>query len=167
MYLNGEFSDKHVVTRAIEELKARGIDPRNLDVFSMEPVLLEPGVLDRRSHMSLAAVLGAIAFGVSATVFIWYAQTSYPLITGGMPIFSFWATGVPSYELTMFGAIVTTFGYFLWESGMLRRGKAPVPAMEPGAIHLRVRCAADQFALVERCLMESRAEGVRQLKEIV
>ena len=165
MYLTGQFGDKRAAARAIEELKAHGMGAGDLDVFSTEPVMFEPGVLDRKSHMSLAAALGAATTGVSATAFIWYSQHNYPLVTGGMPIFSFWATGVPSYELTMFGAIITTFGYFLLESGMLRGVKAPVPAVEPGSIHLRVRCSAPQAVRVRQCLSDAGAQGIQQLKE--
>ena len=59
-----------------------------------------------------------------------------------MPVFSLWATGVITYEMTMLGAILGTFGWFLWESGLLRgRDKsAPVPMVEPGLFCLRVRC---------------------------
>ena len=76
--------------------------------------------------MSLAAVLGAVVLGLFGTGMIYYTQYDYPLVTGGMPIFSMWATGVPSYELTMLGAVLATFGWFLYESGLLR-GNAPAP----------------------------------------
>ena len=61
-----------------------------------------------------------------------------------MPIFSFWATGVITYEMTMLGAIVATFAWFLWESGLVARRdrSAPVPQVDPGSICLRVRCQA-------------------------
>ncbi len=38
-----------------------------------------------------------------------------------MPIFSFWGTGVITYETTMLGAVLATFGWFLWESGLIRK----------------------------------------------
>ena len=63
--------------------------------------------------MSLAAVTGAITSCLLAIGFVYFTQHNYPLITGGMPLFSFWATGVVFYEMTMFGAIVTTFFWFL------------------------------------------------------
>ena len=47
--------------------------------------------------------------GWLATAFVYWAQNNYKLVTGGMPIFSFWATGVITYEMTMLGAIITTF----------------------------------------------------------
>jgi hypothetical protein len=148
LYLIGEFRDKDAATEAILKLRADGIGAADFDLFSEEPVQLRRGVLDRPSRMSLASVLGAVAFGVSATAFIWWTQHNYQLVTGGMPLFSFWATGVITYEMTMLGAIVATFAWFLWESGLPRRRNrlAPVPQVDPGSLCLRVRCREDQLS---------------------
>jgi IMP dehydrogenase/GMP reductase len=77
-----------------------------MDVFSEEPVEFRRGILDRPSHMSLVAVLGAIATGGLATAGVYAAQHNYRLITGGMPVFSFWGTGVITYETTMLGSVL-------------------------------------------------------------
>jgi Protein of unknown function (DUF3341) len=144
--VTGEFREKEPVVHTIRQLRAAGIDPSALDLFSAEPVELARGVLDRPSRMSLAAVLAAAGTGLLATAFISYTQHDYKLVTGGMPLFSFWATGVITYELTMLGAIAATFAWFLWESGLIRRREkdAPVPRVDPGVICLRVRCRAGQ-----------------------
>ena len=144
-YLLSEFRDKDAVADAIHSLRAAGVSVADLDLFSEEPVELRRGVLDRPSHMSLAAVLGAIAFGGTATAFVRFAQRSYTVVTGGMPVFSFWGTGVITFEMTMLGAVLTTFGCFLWESGLLRKRDktAPVPVVPPECICLRVRLSGD------------------------
>src|SRR5580698_9334045 len=120
-YLLSEFRDKESVASAIHSLRAIGVSTSDLDIFSEEPIEFHRGVLDRPSHMSLVSVLGAIVLGTSATAFVWFAQNNYAVITGGMPLFSFWGTGVITYETTMLGAVLSTFGYFLWESGLLRK----------------------------------------------
>ena len=142
MYLIADFREQPKLEAAILALKAAGITADDMDVFSEEPVELRRGILDRPSRMSLVSVLGAIATGGLATVGLYAAQQSYRLVTGGMPIFSFWGTGVISYEATMLGAVLATFGWFLWESGLLRkRDKSiPVPTVLPGVMCLRVRC---------------------------
>ena len=142
MYLIAEFREKDAAAAAIRSLRAGGISPADLDLFSEEPVEFPRGVLDRNSRMSLVSVSGAILFGALATAFIWWVQHDYALVTGGMPIFSFWATGVITFEMTMLGAIVATFGWFLWESGLVRKreASAPVPEVDPGSMCLRVRC---------------------------
>jgi len=166
MYLRGDFHEVHAVSRAIKDVKNRGLSVADIDVFSTEPVLFASGVLDRPSQMSLTAVCGAVTFGVLATWLVYYSQHSYPLVTGGMPLFSFWATGVVSFELTMLGSIVTTFACFLWESGLFRRDRtAPVPEVEPGEICLRVRCGLDQLSLITDCLFHAGAARVEPLEE--
>ena len=146
MYLTAEFRDQEALERAIQSLKAGGVGVTDLDVFSEEPVEFRRGILDRPSRMSLVAVLGAILNGGLATGFLYFAQNNYRINTGGMPVFSFWGTGVITYEMTMLGAVVATFLWFLWESGLIRqRDKtAPVPVVAPGCMCLRVRCAAGQ-----------------------
>jgi len=142
VYLLADFREQPKLEAAILALKAAGITADDMDVFSEEPVELRRGILDRPSRMSLVSVLGAIATGGLATVGLYAAQQSYRLVTGGMPIFSFWGTGVISYEATMLGAVLATFGWFLWESGLLRKRdkNIPVPTVLPGVMCLRVRC---------------------------
>ncbi|HEV3199008.1 MAG TPA: quinol:electron acceptor oxidoreductase subunit ActD [Bryobacteraceae bacterium] len=164
VFLTGEFVEKEAVTDAIRQLRAGGIEPGSLDLFSTEPVELARGVLDRPSRMSLVTVSAAVAFGVLSTVFIAYTQHDYKLVTGGMPLFSFWATGVITYEMTMLGAIVATFAWFLRESGLMRRRdkNVPVPRVGPGVICLRVRCQAEQVAMALEALRRHGAVEVER-----
>jgi hypothetical protein len=142
VYLTAEFRDKTAAAEAIRILREHGASTDDLDVFSEEPVDFRRGVLDRPSRMSLASVLGALLFGLLATGFVYWAQHNYRLVTGGMPVFSLWATGVITYEMAMLGAILATFAWFLRESRLARRRdpEAPVPQVDPGAMCLRVRC---------------------------
>ena len=164
MYVTGEFRDKEAAAAAIWSLRRAGIEDTDLDIFSEKPVELPRGALERRSRMSLVSVGGAIGFGALATAFIYFTQHHYRLVTGGMPLFSFWATGVITYEMTMLGAIVATFGWFLWESGLLRRrgGRAPVPIATPGSMCLRVRCRREMAAQVGEAMRRERAIGVER-----
>jgi Protein of unknown function (DUF3341) len=164
MYLRADFIENTSTAQAIRELTAKGFSPGDLDVFSDEPVEFPRGLLDRPSHMSFAAVTGAIVSCSLTIAFVYFAQRNYPLITGGMPLFSVWATAVIFFELTMFGAIVTTFLWFLKESGLPRLARrAPVPAVEPGVICLRVRCLPEQVDDVSRYLQRAGANNVRRI----
>ena len=164
MYLKAEFREKETAARAILELKANGFGPDALDVFSNEPVEFADGVLDRSSRMSLVVVASALTCCVLTILFVRYTQYNYPLVTGGMPLFSFWSTGVVFYELTMLGAILSSFAWFLWESGLVRRRTpAPVPDVEPGVICLRVRCGEGQEDSAGRQLQQAGATGVQKL----
>jgi hypothetical protein len=164
VYLTGNFQQKEATVQALRELAAKGFGPSDLDVFSDEPLEFPRGVLDRPSRMSLGVVAGAITFCLLAIGFVSFTQYNYPLITGGMPLFSFWATGVIFYEMTMLGAILTTFIWFLAESGLLRRNrKAPVPAVEPGMICVRLRCRPDQVDAAGGYLERAGATNVRKI----
>src|SRR5581483_5281122 len=120
MYLAADFQEAETTARAIQDLKTDGFAAGDLDVFSAEPLAFPRGVLDYPSGMSLASVMGAILSLLLTTGFVYFTQYNYALITRGMPIFSFWATGVIFYELTLLGGIVITFLWFLRESGILR-----------------------------------------------
>lgn len=164
VYLIGEFPDKASASRAIGALRDHALSGADLDVFSEEPVEFRRGVLDRPSRMSRASVFGAILFGALATVFIYFTQHNYRLVTGGMPVFSFWASGVITYEMTMLGAIVATFAWFLWESGLIRKRDhdAPVPEVAPGSLCLRVRCGASAAAPLSEAMRRAGAIDVQR-----
>jgi hypothetical protein len=164
MFLAGDFLHRDAAVRALLDLKANGFTPADLAVFSDEPLEFPHGVLRRPSHMSVAAVTGAITSCLLTIGFVYFMQHNYAITTGGMPIFSFWATGVIFYELTMFGGIVTTFYWFLRESGLLRRGaRAPAPLVEPGVISLRVESPPDRADAVRHSLESAGAENVRTI----
>jgi ActD protein len=169
MYLIAEFREQSCLQKAIHALKAQGYDPADLDVFSEEPVEFPRGLLDRPSHMSLAAVLGAIALGGSATTGVFLAQHNYELVTGGMPLFSFWGTGVISYETTMLGAVLATFGWFLWESGLVKKRDrtVPIPLVPPESMCLRVLCRdLEQVRQGEHVVSQAGAVSIETLDGI-
>ncbi|MGA8593857.1 MAG: quinol:electron acceptor oxidoreductase subunit ActD [Bryobacteraceae bacterium] len=164
MYLRADFIEQTSTAQAIRELTAKGFGAGDIDVFSDEPIDFPHGLLDRPSRMSFATVTGAVVFCLLTIAFVYFTQHNYPLMTGGMPLFSFWATGVIFFELTMFGAIVTTFAWFLKESRLPRfTRRAPVPAVEPGIICLRVRCLPEQSDDVSRYLQRAGANNVTRI----
>jgi hypothetical protein len=167
-YLIGEFRETDAIVRALRSLQTAGISAGDLDLFSQQPIELPRGLLDRPSRMSGISVAGAVAFGSLATGFIYYTQHNYKLVTGGMPLFSFWATGVITYEMTMLGAILATFAWFLWESGLAgrRRTSAPVPVTDPGSMCLRVRCRAEHAVQAHEALRLAGAIHIEQRGEV-
>jgi Alternative complex III, ActD subunit len=171
MYLTGEFTEAPAMVAAIEQLKSKGFDAEAFDIFSPQPVELPPGLLDRPSRMSLGAVGGAALLCLLTIAFVHFAQHSLRVITGGMPLFSFWSTGVIFYEITMLGAIGATFVMFLWESGLLERARgnsqtpAPAPVMTSDSIYLRVQCDPDQVAGAGECLYRTGAVSVKKVEK--
>jgi len=163
MFLTAEFGDAHSVGRAIAALKAQGLAADQMEVFSTSPVEIPDGLLKRRSRMSFVAVTGAVSMCLLAILFVRYVQYDYPVVTGGMPLFSWWATGVIFYEFTMFGSITATFVMFLVESGLLKRRRAPAPTLVAGPIHLRVLCETGHTAEATERLREAGAASVTEL----
>lgn len=163
MLLAGDFFDKEAAVQAVLDLKANGFTPADLAVFSDEPIEFPHGVLPRPSHMSLAVVTGAITSFLLIVAFVYFTQYNYPIVTGGMPVFSFWPTGVVFYELTMAGAILTTFFWFLRESGLLRSRRLAAPDLELGVICLRVECRPDQAGAARHWLESAGAGNVRTI----
>lgn len=157
MYLRAEFSDVEAAAAAVQTVSGAGVDKRDVEVFSARPVEFERGILDRPSRMSLLAVVSAVVVGSGATALMYYTQLDYPLITGGMPLNSGWATGVITFELTMLGAILGTVGVFLWESGLLRKNRSPAPAIRDDVITMQVRCDQKGAERLVRLLADSGA----------
>ena len=152
-YLHAEYQRTEDLAAAIRLLQADGVSPRALELYSRRPVETVPPLLPRRSRMSLGAVFSAIAVGTAVTALMYWIQLDYPLITGGMPIVSGWATAVVTFEATMAGAVFGTLFMLLREAGLvLSRSRRPVPALPDVGAVLQVECAAGVSSL--RALLE-------------
>ena len=161
MWLTAEFLSTESAAEAVAALGAEGFSSSEIELFSDRPVELPAGMLKRRSHISLAAVLGAIINGGLATLFIFFTQRNYRLVTGGMPVISGWSTGVISYELTMAGAVAGVVLALLWEGRLLiRRKGAPPPELKEGAVYVRVECGEGVAAGAARRLEQAGAREV-------
>jgi len=166
MYLSARFDDEDLVAPAVSRLLDAGVPARAVEIFSQRPVPLPKEFDAHRSRMPLLAVLAAAVNGALATAFMFYTQRDYPIVTGGMPLRSWWATGVITYELTMAGAVAGLVLGFLWESGLLRPRRAPAPPLEGHAVVLRLECSPeDRVALAARlrqlgaCAVHALGEG--------
>jgi hypothetical protein len=164
MFVAAEFRDREGVMRALRDLKSDGCGSDHVAVFSDKAIEFPRDVLHRPSHMSFVVVMGAITLCLLTIGFVYFTQYNYPIVTGGMPTFSLWATSVIFYEITMLGAIITTFLWFIYESGLLRRGpRKPTPTIEPGLIALRVECEPNRSDGVGDLLRSAGAVNIRTL----
>lgn len=143
-YLHVELNSAEEVAAAIDALDRAGARAGSIEIYSSRPLETDPPLLPRRSRMSLGAVLAGLFSGTTATVLMFWMQNDFPLVTGGMPINSGWATAVVTFECTMAGAVLGTFGMLLWEAGLAgRRGSAPVPDLPDEGFVLQVACSGD------------------------
>jgi hypothetical protein len=165
MWLTAKYAEEGSISGGVTALLNAGFDAKAIEVFSPKPVELPPALAHRPSRASLLAVLGALVNGGLATGFIFYTQHNYPIVTGGMPVYSPWATGVITYELTMAGAVAGVVIAFLWEAGLLRRHKPPAPSLEDGSSFIRIRCLADSAAVATECLVRTGALAIERSEE--
>ena len=139
-HLHAEFRDEARAVRAIEKLASEGVAEDAMELYSRRPIEEYPSALRRRSFISLGAVISAIVVGGGATALMFFIQRDYPLVTGGMPVVSGWATGVVTFEATMAGAVFGICLMLLWESGLLGSGQGtPVPDLPDHGVVLQVR----------------------------
>ena len=155
-YLHAEYREPEEAVRAVEALRRAGVQDGALELYSNRPVEIHPPVLPRRSRMSLVAVVTAILMGTVVTALVFRIQLDFPLVTGGMPITSGWATAVVTFEATMAGSVIGILAMLVLEGGLLRRSRSqpPVPALPDDGVVLQVRCEGEP-AEVERALAET------------
>ncbi len=165
MILSAEYRDRELLEQAIGELRASGVGADDIELFSSRPVELKPGLLDRPGHMSLSSVIGGVAVGLASLSFVYWAQHDYPLVTGGMPIFSGWPVFVVIFETTMAGAVGGIMVSFLHQGRFTGDGELPAPpeAVEAEAVILRVRVPDEDGEAAESRLRGSGGVDVVRL----
>ena len=142
VHLLAEFRTHRTAADAVRDLAAAGVPTGSMELYSRQPVEAGPTLLPRKSRMSLGAVLGAIAAGTAATALMFRIQLSYPLVTGGMPIISGWATAVVTFEAAMAGAVLATALLMARDAGLGPwRARAPVPELPDEGVILQVDCS--------------------------
>jgi hypothetical protein len=162
----GLFPDPDRAQRAVDSLRAAGVEERAVVIISSEPFdEYEFGRRDYRTHMPWLAALGGLAGGTAGYGLASLTQEVYPLVTGGMPISPWWTNGIIAYELTMLGAILATLVVLLssarlpdWTQQLYDPAVADGSILV-GAVHL------DEFGRgkVQEILHSSGAEEVKEL----
>jgi Alternative complex III, ActD subunit len=96
-----------------------GVDADKIVVVTAEPFEgYDFEVEQDKTYMFPLAAIGGIIGGVLGYWLASSTQTSYPLVTGGMPVVTSWTNGIIIYELTMLGAILTTLVTLLVTAGL-------------------------------------------------
>ncbi len=104
----GLFPEPAAAERGMESLRSSGIDPHKVVVMSSEPFEEYSFATESQSYMPWMALIGGIIGASTGIWFCWYSQTSYPIVTAGMPIFTLWPVVIIAYELAMLGAIIAS-----------------------------------------------------------
>lgn len=164
----GLYPDPAAAERAMKRLRASGstlgFDARHICLAASEPLdEFDLGWKDQKTPMPWLAALGGLIGGTSGYFLVSLTQRAYPLPTGNMPIVALWPTGVVVYEMTMLGAILTTFISLLVSARLPHWSKGVYdPAVSEGKILVGVvnPSQATHDELV-KTLREAGAEEVK------
>jgi hypothetical protein len=159
------YADPEAAQRAVDGLRAAGVDERDITIISGEPIEeYEFGHRDKATWMHWIAGAGGVLGLLVATGLAWVAETAWPLRTGNMPIVAWWPNLIVMFELTMLGAILATVTTLLITTIPGRKPKLYDPEVMDGKILVGVEnprtAAVDDL---ERTLL---ASGIARLKRI-
>jgi len=149
------YADADAALRAVDGLRAAGLDDAQITVVSAEPLEHHPlGERDRATWMFwIASGGGAIGLAVA----IWLTrmtQLAWPLPTGNMPIVSWWANLIIMFELTMLGGILATVITLLVAAGLPARRALYDPEVADGRVLVGIEGpAAKSMPQIERALL--------------
>jgi len=160
----GLFLSPEAAERGMNALRAAGIAPDSIVVMSAQPFDEYSFThADRKTVMPWLATLGGLVGGTCGFLLARYTQVAYPIVTGGMPLVSPWPTAIVTYELTMFGAVMTTVITLLITARLARRRPAPYdPEISNGKILIGVMDPSDAArGDLEKRLLGAGAEQVK------
>lgn len=105
---------------ALRQLQLEGVPRSSITVMSSEPLHLERDDAPK-SRISGFAIAGGFIGAAFAVVLTVWTSRRVGLVTGGMPIVSWWAFGIIVFELAALGAILSTLGRMIIEARLVRR----------------------------------------------
>jgi Protein of unknown function (DUF3341) len=149
----GLYPTPDAAQRAVNNLRALGVDDAQITVISSEPFEEhEFAQRDKATAIGWIAVGGAIVGLLSGTWLTRMTELAWPLRTGNMPIVAWWPNLIVMFELTMLGGIIATVVTLLVTGRLVQRRPALYdPAVSDGKILVGVEQPADSAA-VERAL---------------
>jgi Protein of unknown function (DUF3341) len=125
----GLFASPDLAERGVNALRAAGIARENIVIMSSEPYDQYAFTrFEHRTIMPWLATAGGLVGGTLGFLLARYTQVAYPITVGNMPRISPWPTAIVTYELTMFGAVMTTVITLLITARLGRRRAAPYDA---------------------------------------
>ena len=144
-------------------LLREGFGREAIMVMSNEPIHQNDDSDDTEGHIGLFAVIGGVVGAASAVLLTVVTAKRMGLVTGGMPVVTPWAFGIIVFELTMLGAILSTLGRMVYESGLARRGglKHYDKSIAEGKVVVFARCSSDTLAeKAKRVLRRGESRGL-------
>jgi hypothetical protein len=161
----GLFPGPDSADRGVRALRAAGVSQEKILVMASEPH--EEYSFTQAEHKTIMpwlAVCGGLVGGTCGYLLARFTQVAYPIAVGNMPAVSPWPTAIVTYELTMFGAVITTVITLIITARLGR--KRPVPydeAVSHGKILIGVVDPSDNAReAVENSLRQAGAEEIKR-----
>jgi len=160
----GLFPGPDSADRGVRALRAAGVAQEKILVMASEP--FEEYSFTQAEHKTLMpwlAAAGGIAGGTCGYLLARLTQVAYPIAVGNMPRVSPFPTAIVTYELTMFGAVITTVITLIITARLLRKRPAPYDeAVSHGKILIGVVDPAENSReAVENSLRQAGAEQIK------
>ena len=131
----GLYPDGQSAQQAVNRLHAAGVPDREITIMSAQPMEdFEFGHRDKSTWMWWIACGGGLIGMASALGLAWLTEMSWPIDTGGLPIFAWWPNLIIAFELTMLGAIVATVMTLVVTARLGRRSDFYDPEVSDGKI---------------------------------
>jgi Protein of unknown function (DUF3341) len=160
------YPDGQSAQQAVNRLRAAGITDRNITVISSEPMEdYEFGHMDSASWIWWIACAGGLIGMATAAALAYVTEMSWPINTGGLPIWAWWPNLIIMFELTMLGAIVATVITLVVTAGLGRGGdKLYDPEVSDGKILVGVENPpTDAVADLQKALAQPAGAEVRTI----
>ena len=161
--LLGLFQEPQQVADAMNELKASGIAPEDIDIYSGSP-FPEGSFGEHEPHhrLYMFPLVGALIGFAIGLLYTAGTQISYPLVSGGKPLLSIPPMTIIMYENTMLGAIIATVLGVLFESRLPKRSLGLYDErITEGYIGIVVDSPEDKASEAERLMKAAGAEEVK------
>jgi hypothetical protein len=157
----GLYSEGMSAQRAVDQLRAQGFADQEITILSSEPREdMEFGHRDAKNRLWYVASLGGAIGLASAVLMLWYTETAWPIVVGGLPIFAWWPNLIIMFELTMLGAILATvmtlMGTALWAD---RKAELYDPEVSDGLILVGVENPRDESVPALQQLLATGADA--------
>jgi hypothetical protein len=130
------YPDGQSAQQAVNGLRTAGIADRNITVISSEPMEdYEFGRMDSATWIWWIACAGGLIGMATALALAYITEVSWPINTGGLPIWAWWPNLIITFELTMLGVIIATVATLVVSAGLGRGGaKLYDPEVSDGKI---------------------------------
>jgi hypothetical protein len=161
LYPNGQSAQQ-----AVNRLRAAGIADRDITVISSHPMEdYEFGHMDSATWIWWIACGGGLVGMAAALALAWITETSWPINTGGLPIWAWWPNLIITFELTMLGAILATVTTLVVTARLGRGSTFYDPAVSDGQILVGVeRPAASALSGLQAALAAAPGAQVKTLE---